>query len=68
VNQKNDQIYTTSSRSLAIVGIDDSIFEAEKIAESALSHVKGKVFMRHDIGKKDLIEKRIKHMKELRSS
>ncbi len=66
VNQKDDQIYTTSSRSLAVVGIDNSIFEAEKIAESALSHVKGNVFMRHDIGKKELIEKRIKHMKELR--
>jgi phosphoribosylamine--glycine ligase len=68
VNQKNDQIYTTSSRSLAVVGIDDSILDAEKIAEAALSHVKGKVFMRHDIGKKELIEKRIRHMKELRGS
>lgn len=66
VNQKDDQIYTTSSRSLAVVGVEDSIFEAEKIAERALSHVKGKVFMRHDIGKKELIDKRIKHMKELR--
>jgi phosphoribosylamine--glycine ligase len=66
VNQKNDQIYTTSSRSLAVVGIDNSIFEAEKIAENALSNVKGKIFMRHDIGKKELIEKRIKHMEELR--
>ncbi|MEE9152223.1 MAG: phosphoribosylglycinamide synthetase C domain-containing protein, partial [Thermoplasmata archaeon] len=66
VNQKDDQIYTTSSRSLAVVGIENSIFEAEKIAERALSHIKGNVFMRHDIGKKDLIEKRIKHMKELR--
>ena len=66
VNKQNDDIYTTSSRSLAVVGIDNSIFEAEKIAERALSHVKGNVFMRHDIGKKDLIEKRIKHMKELR--
>ncbi len=68
VNQKNDQIYTTSSRSLAVVGIDESIFDAEKIAEAALSHVKGKVFMRHDIGKKELIEKRIRHMNELRGN
>jgi phosphoribosylamine--glycine ligase len=66
VNKQNNDIYTTSSRSLAVVGIDDNIFEAEKIAEKALSHIKGNVFMRHDIGKKDLIEKRIKHMKELR--
>jgi phosphoribosylamine--glycine ligase len=66
VNEKEGQIYTTTSRSLAVVGIDDSIFEAEKIAEKALSHVKGKVFMRHDIGKKNLIEKRIRHMQELK--
>jgi phosphoribosylamine--glycine ligase len=66
VNQRDDQIYTTSSRSLAVVGIEESIFEAEKIAENALSHIKGNVFMRHDIGKKELIEKRIKHMKELK--
>jgi phosphoribosylamine--glycine ligase len=62
----NDDIYTTTSRSLAVVGIDDNIFEAEKIAEAALSHVKGNVFMRHDIGKKELIEKKIRHMNDLR--
>jgi phosphoribosylamine--glycine ligase len=66
VNEKEGQIYTTSSRSLAVVGIDENIFAAEKIAERALSHVKGNVFMRHDIGKKELVEKRIKHMRELR--
>jgi phosphoribosylamine--glycine ligase len=66
VNQMNDDIYTTTSRSLAVVGIDDNIFEAEKIAEAALSHVKGNVFMRHDIGKKELIEKKIRHMNDLR--
>jgi len=66
VDQRDNQIYTTSSRSLAVVGIENSIFEAEKVAERALSHVKGKVFMRHDIGKKELIENRINHMKELR--
>lgn len=67
VNEKDGQIYTTSSRSMAVVGIENSIGEAERIAESALSHVKGNVFMRHDIGKEELIEKRIKHMKELRA-
>lgn len=67
VDQRDNQIYTTSSRSLAVVGIENNIFAAEKVAERALSHVKGKVFMRHDIGKKELIEKRINHMKELRN-
>ncbi len=67
VNEKEGQIYTTSSRSMAVVGIENSIKEAERIAESALSHVKGNVFMRHDIGKEELIARKIEHMKELRT-
>ncbi len=67
VNEKDGQIYTTTSRSLAVVGINENIFAAEKMAEEALSHIQGNIFMRHDIGKKELIEKRIQHMKELRS-
>ena len=66
VNEKDGQIYTTTSRSLAVVGINENIFAAEKIAEQALSHIKGNVFMRHDIGKKELIDKRIEHMKKLK--
>jgi phosphoribosylamine--glycine ligase len=66
VNEKDGQIYTTTSRSLAVVGINENIFAAEKIAEQALSHIKGNVFMRHDIGKKELIDKRIEHMKTLK--
>jgi phosphoribosylamine--glycine ligase len=68
VNEIEGEIFTTSSRSMTVVGIENSINEAEGIAEKALSHVKGNVFMRHDIGKKDLIEKRIKHMKEVRGT
>ena len=39
--------------------------KAEKLAEESAKAVKGKVFHREDIGTKELIEKRIKHMKEL---
>ncbi len=67
VNKKNDDIFTTSSRSLAVVGIADELSDAEEICEKALTHVKGDhIFIRHDIGTKDLIEKRIDHMNELR--
>lgn len=66
VNEKNGRIYTTSSRSLGIVGIADDIGKAEIISEEALKHVKGNLYMRHDIGKKESIEKKIQHMKELR--
>ena len=67
VNKTNDDIVTTSSRSLAVVGIADELSEAENICEKALNHVKGDhIFIRHDIGTKDLIEKRISHMNLLR--
>jgi phosphoribosylamine--glycine ligase len=66
VNKDDDLVKTTSSRSLAVVGISDSIDNAEKLCEEALSHIKGDhIFIRHDIGTKKLIEKRVKHMAEL---
>ena len=66
VNEKDGKIYTTKSRSLAVVGISDEIEDAEEICEAGLKHVKGNVFIRHDIGKKEAIEKRIKHIEMLR--
>ena len=69
VNKKNDEIYTSSSRSLAVVGISEEISSAEQICEKALKHIKGDhIFIRHDIGTSQLIEKRIKHMKEIRGT
>lgn len=66
VNEEKGEIYTTSSRSLAVVGISDTIEGAEVKAEDALSKIKGDIHCRHDIGKKDLIQKRIDHMKALK--
>ena len=66
VDERDSDIYTTTSRSLAIVGIDEDIAEAERMSESALQYVSGKVFMRHDIGKPDPIEKRIRRMEAIR--
>ncbi|MCU4742044.1 phosphoribosylamine--glycine ligase [Halobacteria archaeon AArc-m2/3/4] len=67
VDAREDGIYTTTSRSFAVVGIADSIAEAEEIAEDALA-VAGEegLHMRHDIGKADLVQRRIDHMNELR--
>jgi len=67
VNKANDFVLTTSSRSLAVVGVADKLDNAENICEEALKHVKGDhIFIRHDIGTPELIEKRINHMKNLR--
>jgi phosphoribosylamine--glycine ligase len=63
VEQKNDGLYMTGSRAIAFVGVGSNLEEAEKIAEEAVSNVKGKVFHRKDIGTKELIQKRIEHVK-----
>ncbi|MCQ2086390.1 MAG: phosphoribosylamine--glycine ligase [archaeon] len=67
VNQKDGKLLTGTSRSLGIVGIADTIDEAEESCENALKFVRGNhIFVRHDIGKKELIQKRIKHLQKLR--
>ena len=68
MNQNSDGIITTtSSRAAAVVSIGESIEEAERMCEKGLSFVSGKnLFTRHDIGKSDLIQKRISHMEKLR--
>lgn len=66
VNQKDDGLYMTSSRAIAVVGIADKIDDAEKIAQNALVRVKGPVHFREDIGTKGLLQKRVEHMKKIR--
>ena len=67
VDDREDGIYTTTSRSFAVVGVADTITEAEEIAEAVLSETGEEgLRMRHDIGKPDLVQKRIDHMQELR--
>ncbi len=68
VYEINGKIYTTGSRALALLGKGGTIEEAEKIAEAGVSEVKtNNLWHREDIGKKNLIEKRIEHMQSLRS-
>ncbi|MCZ7355408.1 MAG: phosphoribosylamine--glycine ligase [Candidatus Methanoperedens sp.] len=68
VYEKDNKVFTTGSRALAILGIAGTIREAEKRAESGLSGLKGHLYSRHDIGTDELIKKRILHMEELRGS
>ena len=66
INSKGT-ITTTSSRAAAVVSTGQSIGEAEQKCEEGLTHISGKnLFIRHDIGKPDLIRKRIEHMEKLR--
>jgi len=67
VDAREDGIYTTTSRSYAVVGVADSIAEAEEIAEGALERAGTEgLRVRHDIGKSDLVQQRIDHVERLR--
>jgi phosphoribosylamine--glycine ligase len=66
VDEREDGIYTTTSRSFAVVGLGDTIEKAEGVADGALAAVGEGLRVRHDIGKHDLLRERIDHMDELR--
>ncbi|MFD1589044.1 phosphoribosylamine--glycine ligase [Halorientalis brevis] len=67
VDERDDGIYTTTSRSFAVVGVAETITDAEEIAENALQEAGTEgLRVRHDIGKPDLVQQRIDHMDELR--
>jgi phosphoribosylamine--glycine ligase len=67
VDQKEDRLVATGSRTAAVVGIADSIEEAEQEAERLVNQIQGDLFHRPDIGTSKLIAKRIDHMKVLRA-
>ena len=67
VEERDDGIYTTTSRSFAVVGVAESITTAEETAEEAIAAAGGSgLRVRHDIGKPELVQQRIDHMAELR--
>lgn len=66
VDQREDGLYMSSSRAVGFVGIADSIDEAEKSAQKAVSSVKGPIFYRSDVGTQALIQKRMEHVMRLR--
>ncbi len=66
VNERDGRVYTTTSRSVGVVGIADSIDEAERTAERAIGHVSGKVSVRHDIGKREMLDAKVGRMDSIR--
>lgn len=67
VDDREDGIYTTTSRSYAVVGLAETIADAEAIAEEALQQAGTEgLRVRHDIGKADLVQQRIDHMDDIR--
>jgi len=66
VYEEDGKIFTTSSRSVAIVAVSNDIYNAEKVVEDSIQYIHGDLFHRADIGTKKLIDQKILHMKSLR--
>tara|TARA_B100000700_G_C15063270_1_gene867519 strand:+ start:6420 stop:7745 length:1326 start_codon:yes stop_codon:yes gene_type:complete len=66
VDFKEGKLIEAGSRTIATVGVANSIVQAEIIAEKEISAVSGPLFHRSDIGTKAVIEKRIDHVNTLR--
>jgi len=66
VDERPDGLYTTTSRSFAVVGRGESIAAAERQAADALGAMGEGLRARHDIGTADLVERRVDHARRLR--
>ena len=70
--QDAGDVFLTSSRSGAFVGIGESLEEAEGIAEAAALDLEetngGRVRHRSDIGRPEVIGRRVSHMKSVRGT
>ena len=66
VDIQGGQLVEAGSRTVAVVGIADTISDAEKIAEKEVSSIAGPLFHRTDIGTDEVIQKRIDHMEEIK--
>jgi len=66
VVERDGTLYTQTSRTLAFVGLGETLEGAEGVAEAAAAAVRGAVRHRRDIGTAGLLQQRIDHMRELR--
>jgi phosphoribosylamine--glycine ligase len=68
IDRRAEGLYMTTSRAVGVVGIADTLAEAERTAEAAVQAIRGPVDHRSDIGTAALIQKRIDHMKQLKAN
>ncbi|MCU0851942.1 MAG: phosphoribosylamine--glycine ligase [Thermoplasmata archaeon] len=66
VNEKDGKVFTTTSRSVGVVGLAESIDEAERIAEKGINHVSGRIHVRHDIAKNHMLDAKVMRMQKIR--
>jgi phosphoribosylamine--glycine ligase len=67
VDARDGGVFTTTSRSFAVVGLADTVTGAEAIGADAIERAgEAGLRVRHDIGTADLLQARIDHMTRLR--
>jgi len=64
---EDGRLVTAGSRTAAVVGVADTIYQAEEHVEKEISQIDGPLFHRHDIGTAELINQRLLQMRKLRS-
>jgi phosphoribosylamine--glycine ligase len=65
--QPTGPLTTMASRSVGVLGEGPTVEHANAVCEAALKHVHGdKLFVRHDIGTPQLLQKRVENMLHLR--
>lgn len=65
VRGKLNNLEMTTSRSVALVGISDSIPESSRIVDRMIPYIKGDFYIRRDIGRKDYLQYKIDKMAAL---
>ena len=66
VYEKEGKIYTSTSRTAAVTAQAPTLEEAESKAEHATSFVRGPLWHRRDIGTRELLNKRMEHVRGLK--
>ncbi len=67
VAEENNELILKGSRAVGVLGTGKSISEANNNCEQMIQNFSGPLFYRKDIGTKELIQKRIDHLKEILS-
>ncbi len=68
LGEEGDKILLKGSRGIGCVGIGKSLSEANQYCDDLITKFSGPVFHRKDIGTADLVNQRVKHMKEIRGN
>ncbi len=68
VDERDGKIFTTTSRSLAVVGVADNLEKAEASSEEALAFIGGSFYARRDIGKPEAIARKVEKMRRIRGA